>query len=69
MNNWEDIGAALASISRRKGSRTTVRRPETCPPPDLVKREFSALAPHRLWVVDMYLCPQHGSVSVLGGGL
>jgi hypothetical protein len=58
----------LHGISRRKGSRTTVRRPETCPPPDLVKREFSALAPNRLWVVDMHLCPQRGSVSVLDGG-
>jgi len=45
--------AGLAGVSRRKGFRTTVRCPQTCPAPDLVERDFTAPAPDRLWVADI----------------
>ena len=37
--------ASLQGVSRRKGPRTTVRRPEARPAPDLVDRDFTASAP------------------------
>ena len=45
--------AGLEGVSRRKGRRTTVRDREACPAPDLVKREFTASGPDRLWVADI----------------
>ena len=49
--------AGLQGVSRRKGPRTTIRRPETRPAPDLVKRDFSAKAPDQLWVADVTYVP------------
>ena len=49
--------AGLSGVSRRKGPRTTVRRPETRPAPDLVNRDFSAPAPDQLWVADITYIP------------
>lgn len=49
--------AGLQGITRRKGPRTTGRRPETRPAPDLVARNFTALAPNRLWVADITHIP------------
>ena len=46
-------GAGLAGVSRRKGVRTTQRRKEARPAPDLVDRNFTAEAPDRLWVADI----------------
>jgi putative transposase len=45
--------AGLQGCHRRKGPRTTRRRPDTAPAPDLVKRDFVAAAPDRLWVADI----------------
>ena len=49
--------AGLNGVSRRKGIRTTIRRPEACPPADLVRRDFSAHGPDRLWVADITYIP------------
>jgi len=45
--------AGLQGCHRRKGPRTTRRRPDTAPAPDLVKRDFAAAAPDQLWVADI----------------
>ncbi len=50
-------GAGLAGVSRRKGARTTQRRQEARPAPDLVDRNFTAEAPDRLWVADITYVP------------
>ncbi len=49
--------AGLAGVSRRKGVRTTQRRKEARPAPDLVERNFTAEAPDRLWVADITYVP------------
>ena len=51
------LGAGLAGVSRRKGPRTTQRRKEARPAPDLVNRNFTADAPDRLWVADITYIP------------
>jgi putative transposase len=47
----------LAGVSRRKGTRTTVRDREARPAPDLVDRDFTAPGPDRLWVADITYVP------------
>jgi putative transposase len=47
----------LRGVSRRKGPRTTIRRPDARPAPDLVERNFTASAPDRLWVADITYIP------------
>ena len=47
----------LAGVSRRKGVRTTQRREEARPAPDLVERNFAAERPDRLWVADITYVP------------
>jgi putative transposase len=47
----------LAGVSRRKGTRTTIRDPEARPAPDLVDRDFTAPGPDRLWVADITYVP------------
>ncbi len=47
----------LAGVSRRKAPRTTRRRDDARPAPDLVDRDFSAAAPNRLWVADITYLP------------
>ena len=49
--------AGLQGCHRRKGPRTTRRSPEMAPAPDLVKRDFAASAPDRLWVADITYVP------------
>ena len=49
--------ARLAGVSRRKGTRTTLRDARTRPAPDLVERDFTAKAPDRLWVADITYIP------------
>lgn len=49
--------AGLQGISRRKGTRTTIRGKEAQAIPDLVKRNFRAEAPNRLWVADITYIP------------
>ena len=45
--------AGLRGISRREGTRTTVRDARARAAPDLVERDFTADAPDRLWVADI----------------
>ena len=45
--------ADLRGVSRRKAPRTTQRRPEAQPVPDLVQRNFTASRPNELWVADI----------------
>ena len=47
----------LEGVSRRKGTRTTVRGRGARPAPDLVERDFTADRPDRLWVADITYCP------------
>ncbi len=49
--------AGLQGCHRRKGPRTTRRTPDAAPAPDLVRREFTAPAPDRLWVADITYVP------------
>jgi len=49
--------AALRGVSRRKAPRTTQRRPEAQPAPDLVQRNFTASYPNELWVADITYIP------------
>ena len=50
-------GAGLRGVSRRKGTRTTIRKQGDRPAPDLVDRDFSAEAPNSLWVADITYIP------------
>lgn len=47
----------LQGVSRRRGRKTTIRNPEARPHADLVKRDFSAEGPDRLWVGDITYIP------------
>lgn len=47
----------LRGISRRKGTRTTIRDAPARPAPDLVERDFTADAPDRLWIADITYIP------------
>jgi putative transposase len=49
--------AGLQGVSRRKGPRTTVRDAQNRPALDLVNRNFTAVAPNRLWVADITHVP------------
>jgi len=49
--------AGLRGVSRRRGTRTTIRRERVRPAPDLVDRDFSADAPDKLWVADITYVP------------
>jgi len=49
--------AGLVGASRRKGCWTTRRNKDAQPAPDLVRREFVAEAPDRLWVADITYIP------------
>jgi putative transposase len=49
--------AGLVGVSRRKGCWTTVRDRDAQPAPDLVKRDFVADAPNKLWVADITYIP------------
>ena len=50
--------AQLRGVSRRRGFVVTTRRDaRQRPAPDLVKREFKADAPNKLWIADMTYVP------------
>ena len=49
--------AGLEGASRRRGLRTTRRDRDARPAPDLVKRDFVAAGPDRLWVADITYIP------------
>jgi hypothetical protein len=45
--------AGLEEVSQRKRVRTTQRREDARPVPDLIERDFVAEGPDRLWVADI----------------
>lgn len=47
----------LKGVSRRRGTRTTIRGKEARQAPDLVERDFTADGPNRLWVADITYLP------------
>ncbi len=49
--------AHLVGISPRKSKRTTVRQPDATPSADLVRRDFTATCPDKLWVADITYVP------------
>ena len=49
--------AGLHGCHRRKGTITTRRGAETVPALDRVQRDFTAVAPNRLWVADITSIP------------
>ncbi len=49
--------AEIRGVSRRKGTKTTVRGEDTRPAPDLVDRDFTATGPDQLWVADITYIP------------
>jgi putative transposase len=49
--------AGLVGVSRRKWMVTTVRDQNAGPAPDLIERNFVALAPNSLWVADITYIP------------
>lgn len=50
-------GAGLVGISRRHSVRTTIRGRKTATIPDLVKRDFRAESPNKLWIADITYVP------------
>jgi putative transposase len=52
-------GAGLAGVHRRRYHATTIRDPRATPAPDLVRRDFRAAGPDRLWVADITALPTH----------
>ena len=50
-------GAGLVGCHRRKGTITTRRGAEATPALDRVQRDFTAVAPNRLWVADITYIP------------
>ena len=58
---------ALQGVCRRRHWRTTIADPDQAKAPDLVKRQFTADAPNRLWVADFsYVRTQQGFLYLAG---
>ena len=57
--------AGLVGVSRRKGTRTTIRAERVRPASDLVDRNFSANGPDQLWVADITYVPTWTGVLYL----
>jgi len=58
----------LQGVSRGKGVRTTIADKNAARAADLVKRDFTATAPNRLWVLDFtYVATMSGFVYVAFG--
>ncbi|MGN9846383.1 IS3 family transposase, partial [Nonomuraea sp. H19] len=49
--------AGLAGVTRRKGCRTTVADRQAAAASDLVKRDFTAAEPNRIWTADITYVP------------
>ena len=49
--------AGLKGVSRRRGTRTTIRDERLRPASDLVDRNFYAHEPNMLWVADITFVP------------
>ena len=58
----------LAGVHRRRFVRTTIRDEHAAPFPDLVKRDFSAAGPDRLWVADITALPTRAGACYLASG-
>lgn len=54
--------AGLRGLTRGRTWRTTIPDPAAARPADLVKRQFTAPAPNRLWVVDFTYVPTWAGV-------
>jgi putative transposase len=55
--------AGIAGVSRRRRAvTTTIRAPERTSAGDLVKRDFTADGPNRLWVADITFVPTAAGV-------
>lgn len=52
--------AGIEGATRSKRVKTTGPNPMSTRHPDLVKREFTATAPNRLWVTDLTFVPTGG---------
>jgi putative transposase len=53
--------AGLQGCMRSKKRKTTRRDPRTAPAPDLLRREFVAARPNKLWLADItYIPTQEG---------
>lgn len=58
---------ALQGVCLRRHWRTTIADPDQAKAPDLVKRQFTADAPNRLWVADFsYVRTQQGFLYLAG---
>lgn len=55
--------AGIAGATRSKRVKTTRPDPTSPRHPDLVKREFTAAAPNRLWVTDLTFVPTWAGVA------
>ena len=55
--------AGIEGARRSKRVRTTRRDPRSARHPDLVKREFTATAPNRLWVTDLTFVPTWAGIA------
>lgn len=53
----------LQGVMRTKKVRTTRPDPRVPRHPDLVNREFTAVAPNRLWVTDLTYVPAWSGVA------
>ncbi len=51
--------------ARRKGVRTTKADPAAARHPDLVNRDFTAIAPNQLWVTDLTYVPTWAGVAYI----
>ncbi len=55
--------ACLEGLLRRKKIRTTTHDPDAPRHPNLVNREFTAIAPNRLWATDLTYEPTWAGVA------
>jgi transposase InsO family protein len=57
--------AGIEGATRTKRVKTTRPDPTSARHPDLVKQEFTATAPNRLWVTDLTFVPTWAGVTYL----
>ncbi|MBA8816167.1 transposase InsO family protein [Microbacterium halimionae] len=60
---WLMRAAGIEGAIRTKRVKTTRPDPASARHPDLVRRECTATAPHRLWVTDLTFVPTWASVA------
>lgn len=59
----------IQGCHRRKLRGLTKRDPHATPAPDLLERDFTAPAPHRVWVADITYVPTWSGSSTWGSSL